>query len=262
MGSAISRPIGIFDSGLGGLSIARDVNRLLPAEDILFFADHAHAPYGEKSQDEIFEIVEAVVPTLIAEGAKVIVIACNSASVLVTKKLREKYMDIPFVAVVPMVKPAAERSITGTIAVFATNTTLRSGFYADLKDEFAKNVKVIDIPCPEWAGMVESGQFAERMVVGPVRQAIDAGADHLVLGCTHYPFLSDLLETVIDDQAELLESGPAIARQVKRILTANEALETRGDGEISYLTSGDAAKVGEVASRLTGWQVEFQTVGR
>jgi len=254
--------VGIFDSGLGGLSVAKHVRKTLPSENILYLADQVNLPYGEKSQEEIFQLTKAAIPTLIAEGAKVIVIACNSASVAVIEMLRETYPETPFVSVVPAVKLAAERTKSGTVAVFATHTTLQSALYQRLKEEHAKSVKVIDIACPEWVGMVESAKFAERSVRKPVQKALDSGADQLVLGCTHYPFLNDLLEQAMSGQANLLESGPAVARQVARVLKSNDDLESDGTGRLTCLTSGDPDRTSKVARTLTGEAITFRPVGR
>lgn len=260
MTSGNQRPIGIFDSGLGGLTIARHIHHELPSEDVLFLADHAHVPYGEKSLEELIKITERAVPTLIAEGAKVIVLACNTASVSMVQQLRAKYPDTPFVAVVPMVKPAASLSATGTVAVFATEITLNSVIYDQLKADYASHVTVIDIPCPEWVRMVESGEIEHQILQEKLTIALQAGADQLVMGCTHFPFLIDDLRPLVKGRAGILESGPAVARQVHRILAANDHL-AEGKGRIRYLTSGDHPTPSAVAKKLTGWNVEFQTVG-
>lgn len=256
-----SHPIGVFDSGLGGLTVVRQINRLLPAEDVTFLADQANLPYGEKSSAEISRLIKAAAPMLITEGAKVVVIACNSASVSAIEELRLEYPETPFVGVIPAIKPAAERTKTGIIAVFATRMTLDSPLYAELKETHASKVTVIDIPCPEWVGMVESGQFSAQKVKNPVERALRAGADQLVLGCTHYPFLTDLLLQTTDGRAELLESGPSIARQVERILAANESLAENRRGANRFLTSRHSERSSRVASTLLKRTVVFETVG-
>lgn len=253
--------IGVFDSGLGGLTVVREINRLLPAENVLFLADQANLPYGEKTPTEISRLIKAAVPTLIAEGAKVVVIACNSASVATIEELRVQYPETPFVGVIPAIKPAIERTKTGTIAVFATNATLNSSLYAGLKETHAGEVTVLEIACPEWVGMVESGRFAEEKVRKPVEQALEAGADQLVLGCTHYPFLTDLLAEVVADRAELVDSGAGVARQVERILTANESRSVKHSGTNRYLTSRRSKESEQAAERLLERPVCFETVG-
>lgn len=257
-----SRPIGVFDSGLGGLSIVRQINTLLPAEDVIFLADQANLPFGEKSPAEISRLIMTAVPMLITEGAKVVVIACNSASVSTIEELRLQYPETPFVAVIPAIKPAAERTKTGTIAVFATRTTLNSLLYAELKETHADNVTVVDIPCPEWVGMVESGEFSARKVKKPIETALRGGADQLVLGCTHYPFLADMLAETVAGRAELLESGPSVARQVERIIAANESRATDRQGTNRFLTSQYSERSEQVAGTLLGQAVVFESVGR
>jgi glutamate racemase len=254
------RPIGVFDSGIGGLTIAKHIHAQLPQEDILFLADHANVPYGEKSLEELVEITEAAIPTLIAEGAKTVVIACNTASVSIVDRLRQRYPDTPFVAVVPMIKPAAQETATGVVAVFATEITLNSAVYGQLKRDHAAHIEVVDIPCPEWVHMIESGHIEAMVLQKRVSEALAAGADQLVLGCTHFPFVIDDLRPMVRGRAALLESGPAVARQVSRILTENEHL-AEGTGRITYLTSGSHPTPSAVAQKLTGWNVQFQPVG-
>lgn len=257
-----NRPIGVFDSGLGGLSVIRHISALLPSENLIYLADQANIPYGEKSPSEISQLIRTAVPMLIAEGAKVVVIACNSASVSTIEELRYQYPETPFVAVIPAIKPAIEQTKTGTIAVFATRTTLQSPFYAELKGTHSHGIEIVDIPCPEWVGMVESGQFVTEKVKNPVNEALNAGADQLVLGCTHYPFLSELLEKAVGNRAQLQESGPSIARQVKRILEANESTAEKRKGAIRFLTSRHESRSDKVASELLGRSVQFESVGR
>lgn len=255
-------PIGVFDSGIGGLTIVREINRVLPAENILFLADRANLPYGEKSEDEIMELTQAIVPMLITEGAKLIVIACNSASLAVVERLRKRYPETPFVAVVPAVKLAAARTKNGTVAVFATETTLKSALYEKLKTEHAGDVTVIDIPCPKWVRMIESGEISGPDIKNPIEEALRAGADQLVLGCTHYPFLADYARSVAHNRAELLESSSAVVKQVRRILIANEMLATGGHAVNRYLTSSQPERSGQVASMLLDQPIRFQSVRR
>lgn len=258
---ASKRPIGIFDSGLGGLTIVREVRRLLPGEDVLFLADQVNVPYGTKSEEEILTLTRAAVPTLIAEGAKAVVVACNTASASILEELRERYADTAFIGLIPALKPAVALSESGTVAVFATGTTLRSAIYRELKAEHAKNTKVIDIPCPEWVRMVEAGAVREQTLEGPVRQALSSGADVLVLGCTHFPFLREPMARIAGDRAELVDSGGAIARQLKSVLTESGRLNRQKTGTVRFLTSGDGPRASGVAKKLTGWTARFQTVG-
>lgn len=255
------RPIGIFDSGLGGLTIVQEVRRLLPGEDILFLADQANVPYGKRTEAEILDLTRAAVPMLIAEGAKAVVVACNSASVSILDELRERYPDTAFIGVVPAVKPAAKRSKTGTIAVFATQTTLESSIYRELKAKHTKNVSVIDIPSPTWVDMVESGAPDQESLEGPISRALSAGADVFVLGCTHFPFLRERIERISRNEAVLLDSGAAIAKRLESILTKAGKLNEQETGRMRFLTSGNEARASEIAAKLTGWGVRFQAVG-
>lgn len=255
------RPIGIFDSGLGGLTITKEISRLLPDEDVIFLADQANMPYGTKSEEKILALTRAAVPLLIAEGAKAVVVACNSASVSILDELRERYPDTVFIGVVPAVKPAAALSKSGTVAVFATGTTLNSSIYRELKAIHAENTKVIDIPCPTWVGMVESGTIRQAELDKPVRQALSSGADVLVLGCTHFPFLRQQIAYIAGDRAELVDSGEAIAQRLKSVLSESERRKKRGKGTIRFLTSGNEDEASRVANILTGWDIRFRAVG-
>lgn len=255
------RPIGIFDSGLGGLTIVQEVRKSLPGEDVLFLADQANVPYGKRTEAEILDLTRAAVPMLIAEGAKAVVVACNSASVSILDELRERYPDTAFVGVVPAVKPAAERSKTGAIAVFATRTTLESSVYRELKEKHTKNVNVIDIPSPQWVDMVESGIPERSDLEKPVARALSGGADVFVLGCTHFPFLRERIGRISRNEAALVDSGAAIARRLESILAKAGSLNGQSTGKIRFLTSGNEARASEVATKLTGWDVRFRTVG-
>jgi glutamate racemase len=261
MKSADQRPVGIFDSGLGGLTIAKEIKRILPGEDVIFLADQANVPYGEKSEENILALTRAAVPMLIMEGAKAVIIACNSASVAILDELRTRYPDTAFIGVVPAIKPAAERSRAGTVAVFATRTTLRSSVYRSLKEEHTKNVTVVDIPCPTWVDMIESGAFQQAKIEKPVADALASGADVFVLGCTHFPFLRECIAETAGEGIELIDSGAAIARQLKSVLADSGSLNRQGRGKLRFLTSGNDNRTDEVASKLTGWTVRFQTVG-
>lgn len=223
--SSSTRPIGVFDSGVGGLSVLRHIRAALPAEDLLYVADSAHAPYGVKSPQFIEARALAIAEFLVARDAKALVVACNTATAAAISRLRERF-DLPIVGMEPAVKPAAEATRSGVIGVLATSGTLESEKFADLVGRFGSRARVIVQPCPGLVEQVEQGDLAgpatRRLLEGFVAPLLAAGADTLVLGCTHYPFLAPLLRELAGPQVALIESGAAVARQLARRLAETD----------------------------------------
>ena len=252
--------IGIFDSGLGGLSVAAAVARLLPDADLLYFADTAHLPYGAKSDAFISERVLAIGAQLAALGCTTLVVACNTATAAALGELRQRQQQIAVVGVEPGVKPAATSSLSRRIAVLATESTAKSERLAQLIRTHAEGVQVTIEACPGWATRIESlhglaadSGFAAEVAarVGPL---LEAGADRLVLGCTHYSFLRHLLEPLAAGRAELVDVAEAVARQVARLT------EGTGAGRLRLFASAapellqaalPALGLGWLAQRLT-----------
>jgi glutamate racemase len=248
-------PVGIFDSGLGGLSVAREIRALLPAEPLLYLADSAHCPYGGRSLQEIQSLSMAAVDILVQRGAKVIVVACNTATGAALEMLRATY-TLPIVGVEPAVKPAVAASFKRRVGVMATTATLRTERFASLVSRFADDALVFPQPCPGVVELVESGVTDRRRVravlepfVAPLR---DAGVDTVVLGCTHYPFLRASIAALLGPGVRLIDSGNAVARRVERVLWDAGALVGTGEGEVRLLTTGRPASVAAVAERLWG----------
>lgn len=257
-------PVGVFDSGLGGLSVLREIRRQLPAEDIIYYADSAFCPYGSRSAAEIRARSEAIAGTLIAEGAKLIVVACNTASSVAITHLRERFA-IPFVGLEPAVKPAATLTKSGKIAVLATPRTVSGERLRWLIDEHARDVEVYTIPAPGLAELVEHGRLAGDEVQGMLRPLLEPslnhGADVIVLGCTHYPFLRGEIERFVGDRATVIDSGEAIARRTHYLLQRMGAFRAEsGPGRLQFMTSGIPETVGEVASNLLGEPIRPVTV--
>jgi glutamate racemase len=250
--------IGVFDSGLGGLSVLRHLRTQLPAADLLYVADRAHAPYGEQSLDFVRVRAEALTGRLIEAGARMVVIACNTASAAALTRLRLANPATPFVGMEPAVKPAAASTRSGVIGVLATPATFQGDLFASLVDRHANGVTVLEQPCPGWAGLVESGELdgpeAEALVRPTVAGLVARGADTLVLGCTHYPFLAPLLERVAGPGVSLIDPGEAVARQAAR--TAGQVGEEEGASTTTILVTGPADGVASLIERLVGWRLE------
>lgn len=223
------QPIGIFDSGIGGLSVLKEIQQLLPGEDILYIADSAYAPYGNKPQNFIRQRCDQLTQFLIEQGAKAIVIACNTATAVSVKSLREKY-SLPIIAMEPGVKPAIEATRSGVIGVMATENTLASEQFVNLVHRYAKEVKVVTQPCPGLVEQIETGDFSseeiDRLIDKYTRPLIDAGADTVVLGCTHYPLIKDRIVELIGTSISIIETGEAVARQLQRQLENMSISET------------------------------------
>ncbi len=236
-------PVGVFDSGLGGLTVVRALHELLPAENLIYFGDSAHLPYGEKSMPEILAFSKGITDFLLSEGCKIIVIACNTASAAALKPLREMYPQITFVGMEPAVKPAAENSVTKSVGVLATTATFQGELFASVVERFAQGVNVLRQPCPGLVQQIEAGELdtpeTERMLRGWIEPMLQQNIDALVLGCTHYPFVKPLIEKITGPAVRIIDPAPAVARQVKRMLEQQQQLAVEGSGRITYTTSGN-----------------------
>ena len=214
-------PIGVFDSGVGGLSVLRHIRALLPHEDLLYIADSGNAPYGDKPPGWIRERSLELAGWLVDRGAKAIVIACNTATAAAAGALRER-LALPVIGMEPAVKPAAAATRTGVVGVLATVGTLKSAQFAALLDRFASGIEVVTQPCPGLVECVERGELDDpatrALVARHVAPLLARGADTLVLGCTHYPFLRPLIAEAAGPQVALIETGGAVARQLMRRL--------------------------------------------
>ena len=214
--------IGIFDSGSGGLSVYREIVKLLPGERFVYFSDNAHCPYGEKSPEYIRERASAITDTLLGMGADIIVAACNTATAAAISYLRENYPDVPFVGMEPAVKPAALGTKSGVIGVLATAGTLRGSKYLDTKDKWSGNVRVVEHVGQGFVELVEEGRLdgpdVEEVVRASVEPLVKEGADVIVLGCTHYPFLRPVIQRIAGEDVRIIDPAPAVARRTADIL--------------------------------------------
>ena len=258
-----SGPIGIFDSGIGGLSIARRIRELLPNEDLLYVADSEHAPYGEKTPSYIIDRASAIVEFLIGENAKAIVVACNTATVSSIKQLRDQY-KIPIIGVEPGVKPAVLNSSSGVIGVLATTQTLNSGTFNSLADSFSSSVRVEVQPCPGLVEQIEAMKFGcqttESLLEKYVNPLLEKDADHIVLGCTHYAFISPVIKKLVGPDIEIINTDLAVAKETLRRLQVTDLLaENIYPGNDMFWTSGDVLGVEQQIEYIWGCPVK---VGR
>ncbi|WP_168525221.1 glutamate racemase [Acinetobacter sp. A3] len=226
-----SAPIGIFDSGIGGLSVAIEIAEYLPNERILYYADTAHVPYGPRDDQNIRELTAAAIEWLYRQGCKVAVVACNTASAFSLDYLRDHYgEDFPIIGLVPALKPAVLHSQSKTVAVLATPATFRGQLIKDVMQRFAipAQVQVLNVTNLDLVPFVEQGAQMSEACLSSLQQSlqpvVDQGADYLVLGCTHYPFLKPAIESIFGQKLTLIDSGIAVARQTSRILIKNELL--------------------------------------
>lgn len=238
-------PIGIFDSGIGGLGIAKAINELLPNEDIVYLADSKNCPYGTKPVSVIQKICSINTDYLVTEHkAKIVVVACNTATVTSIKKLRSKYPNIPIIGVVPVVKAAKKLTQTKEIAVLSTPNTLKSSAYKNLLKMFTQGIKVWDIPCPGLADEIDQNPFntikIRSVVKACLKPYLGNNFDVAVLGCTHYTLIEPIIQEEIGNSIKLLDSNHAVARQVKSILETNNLMTNQEDkGKIKVKMTGD-----------------------
>ncbi len=248
-------PIGVFDSGVGGLSVWREIARQLPHEDIVYLADQAHVPYGSRQLAQVRELAAGVTRFLLEQGAKAIVVACNTASAAALHHLRRTFPTVPFVGMEPAIKPAVERTHNGVVGVIATQATFQGELFASLVERYAGQVKVLTQTCPELVKVVESGALDTPATETLLREYLSpltrAGIDQLVLGCTHYPFLRPAIERIVGRNVEIIDPAPAVARQTGRVL-AQHGLETAQGraGRWIFYTSGDTATFAALLAHL------------
>lgn len=250
-------PIGIFDSGIGGLSVLREIRRQLPGEALLFLADQAHVPYGPRPLEEVRRFAQAISEYLIAQGAKLVVVACNAASAAALHHLRQVFPGTPFVGMEPAVKPAAETTHSGVVGVLATPATFQGALYASVLERFAGGVTVLQDTCPGLVGQIEAGEIISQKTRRILEQALlpmlASGIDTVVLGCTHYPFVIPIIQEITGDGVRVIDPAPAIARQVSRVLAAHNLVnQSETQGYVSYLTTGDAARLEAMLATLVG----------
>lgn len=258
-----ANPIGVFDSGVGGLSVLREIRRELPGENLLYVADSGHAPYGDKPGHQIETRSIAIVEFLLGQNAKAIVVACNTATTMAVETLRSRY-SVPIVAMEPAVKPAAMHTRSGVVGVLATSRTLGSDSFAKLSARFGADVSLLMQACPGLVEQVEAGDLSgsktRALVERYVAPLLEKNADTLVLGCTHYPFLAPLIQEIAGPSVTIINPAPAVARELRRRLASIGMLsDESGTGSEQFWTSAapDAART--VISQL--WQAGIEVRG-
>ena len=209
--------IGVFDSGIGGLSVKKAIEKALPEAKLIFRSDRQHLPYGDKPPAEVLTYVVPILEEMVQAGCQVIVIACNTVTTAHIKELRRR-LKVPLLGIEPMVKPAAERTKTGVVAVCATPATLASERYQWLKDTYAPEVKIIEPDCSRWAYMIEHNQVNEEALTRQINDLCQQGADVIVLGCTHYHWIEGLVKRLAAGRAEVIQPEQAVVAQLKRVL--------------------------------------------
>lgn len=246
-----TRPIAVFDSGVGGVSVFFAMHNQLPAENMIYLADQAHVPYGPRRMQEIRGFSEQITRYFLSLDAKLVVVACNTASAVALHYLRQAFPETPFVGMEPAVKPAAEETASGVVGILATEATFQGELYASVVERFANGVQLLQDPCLGLVTEIEKGEFegeqAHQILDRALQPMLEAGIDTVVLGCTHYPFVFPLIRRIVGPGVRLLDPSPAVARQVGRVLAEHDILnEGEVEGNRRYLSTGDGQVMGNM----------------
>jgi glutamate racemase len=238
-----NKTIGIFDSGVGGLSVLREIRKQIPDSPIIYFGDQIHVPYGPRDLEEVYSLSKVITQFLLGLGAGIIVVACNTASAAALYLLREEFPDIPFVGMEPAVKPAAEKTHTGRVGVLATPATFQGKLYNSVVERFAKNVKIYQNTCSGLVQEIEKGNFkgieTRKILENALYPMLENKIDSVVLGCTHYPFVIPLIKEIVGPEVTVIDPAPAVAKQTMRILSnVDDSGTDRNQNNTILLTSG------------------------
>ena len=210
--------IGVFDSGVGGEAVAKKIKKALPEHEIILREDKEHVPYGSREPNEILGFITPIFQSMIDDGCKIIVVACNTVTTTLINEIREKFA-IPFVAIEPMVKPASALTITGVITICATPATLKSERYKLLKNEFTQGITVIEPDCSKWARLIETNQIDQNSISEMVNDSIRQNSDVIVLACTHYQWIESDIKEIAGDKAQVIEPSAATIEQLKKVIS-------------------------------------------
>ncbi|MDZ7844919.1 MAG: glutamate racemase [Anaerolineales bacterium] len=251
----MNKPIGIFDSGIGGLSVLREIRERLPGEDLIYIADQAHVPYGPRSMAEVKLFSRGIVRYLLDQGVKLVVVACNTASAAALADLRREFPGVPFVGMEPAVKPAAEKTVSGVVGVLATPATFQGELYHRTVERFASGVTVLQHTLPGLVDQIEQGEITTQktraVLAAALRPMMDQGVDKIVLGCTHYPFVIPLIQEIVGEEVQVIDPSPAVARQAARLLAERQLIGSSARiGKIRFLTTGNEEDFGKIVQHL------------
>ncbi len=248
-----NQPIGVFDSGIGGTSILKEIVKLLPHEHFIYLGDSANAPYGQKSPDQIIALCKKNTDWLLAKGCKLIVVACNTATTNAISFLRENY-QVPFIGIEPAIKPAAFQSLTHTIGVLATKGTLSSNLFIQTSEKYADTTKIVEVVGKGLAEHVEAGDFSsdclKKRLLGFLEPLIAQNIDYLVLGCSHYPYLLPVLRELLPSNITIIDSGEAVAKQTKEVLQENFLLINSQQKPRLQLYTNSPTKILQLISKI------------
>jgi len=258
-------PIGIFDSGVGGLPVLKEIRLQMPTESVLYFADQGHVPYGPRGLDEVRMFSEQITSFLLGLGAKLIVVACNTASAAALHHLRETFPETSFVGMEPAVKPAAETTQSRVVGVLATPATFQGALYASVVERFASGVTILQDTCAGLVGQIENGELdspaTQEILEKALHPMLEQGIDTVVLGCTHYPFVIPLIKQIVGPEVRVIDPAPAVARQTSHLLEMagyqNPGLQT---SLLRFFTSGEAARLAVHLPKLLGETGKIQQI--
>lgn len=260
------RPIGVFDSGVGGLSVLRRIQADLPGESLVYVADSGYAPYGERSAEFVTQRAFAIAGFLLEQGIKALVVACNTATAAAIRALRDRYeAQLPIIGIEPALKPAISNSRSGIVGVLATEHTVRSDKFTALLGQHGHRARVVVQPCPGLADCVERGDLngacPRTLLARYLEPLLAQGVDTLVLGCTHYPFLLPLIQHLAGPEVTIIDPSPAVARQLYRRLEAGNLLvDAAGSGTVRYYASGALEPAAQVMADLLGYPVVLEAL--
>ncbi|MBA4420597.1 MAG: glutamate racemase [Anaerolinea sp.] len=262
----LQRPlIGVFDSGVGGLSVLRAIHTLIPAQPTIYLADQAHVPYGPRPLKQVQAFSEEITRYFLEKGAGLIVVACNAASAAALHHLRETFPDTPFVGMEPAVKPAAESTHTGVVGVLATPATFQGELYASVVERFANGARILQDICPGLVAQIERGELDSPDTLEILEKAIlpmlAQGIDTIVLGCTHYPFVIPQIRAIAGPDVRVIDPAPAVARQAIRLLGERGWLAKDGPvGHHIYVTTGPGSAFADLAWQLIGISIQVEEI--
>jgi glutamate racemase len=251
------RPIGVFDSGVGGLSILRAIRQQMPEEAIVYFGDQAHIPYGPRPLQQVRDFSEGITRFLLEKHSKLIVVACNAASAAALSYLRVTFPNMAFVGMEPAIKPAAEYTETGVVGVLATPATFQGALFASVVERFAGGVELLKDACPGLVQQIEAGDLdgprTREILEKALRPMLKRNIDTVVLGCTHYPFVIALIEAIVGNKVRVIDPAPAVARQARRLLENGDLRHPAGGpSRLQFFTSGEASSLGSLLLKLLG----------